>query len=245
LLLGGFGNFASGGTVGVFEPSGSCECTYDGCVLISFNSPTRSGIGLITLTGCWITSTAVSATLGAPFTGNWKLTAGGSDLVFAWVGSESLSAFAAASQIRNNFMFQNGVLLVTKGVCQIASLCTFDPPATAQVGLQISNAGMAVFVSAGSSLWGGGSVRAPVNAWLFNGGGRVVYSNTAGFTLLGSSVDINFNGRGTTLPAFDQATGLFTAPRTASFANLAATVAAGGFGGTFVDPVTGSSVGIG
>lgn len=44
----------------------------------------------------------------------------------------------------------------------------------------------------------------------------------------------------TSLPAFDQTTGLFTAPRLLSRANMAATVAAGGFGENVVDPVTGA-----
>ncbi len=51
---------------------------------------------------------------------------------------------------------------------------------------------------------------------------------------------ITFVATRTVAPAFDQATGIFTVPRTLSFANIAATVLAGGFDYTFVDPVTGA-----
>lgn len=50
-------------------------------------------------------------------------------------------------------------------------------------------------------------------------------------------------GTSTTAPAYDPATGIYTAPRNLTWANIDATVAAGGFGGAVLCPITGNFAG--
>jgi hypothetical protein len=71
-------------------------------------------------------------------------------------------------------------------------------------------------------------------------GSQVILSNSFATTLAvtgggGGYHDVIINGH-TTLPAFDPSTGLFTAPVALSFANIKATIAAGGFNGNVWDP---------
>lgn len=62
---------------------------------------------------------------------------------------------------------------------------------------------------------------------------------------IGAWVVCALNGFRANVPAYDDATQLFTANRLLSPANIQATVAAGGFGGQFFDPFTGCQMGQG
>ena len=100
-----------------------------------------------------------------------------------------------------------------------------------------------VTLSATASIWGANNALSPI----FLTEAAMLKFSVAATALPASYFYIDTGPAGewvtcdnrTSIPAFDRATGLYTAPRLLSPANLQATVAAGGFGGQFFDPVTG------
>lgn len=234
----------SGANAGVGVVGSNVTTIYDGCrVVPSGYASLGLGRGSFNMRGSWLTATTVGTAAIAliPSAGFTTWSAGGSDQIILWNGTDGVAA--SSTMFRNNFMFQGGNLQVQKGYVNVTAMAVFDPPASNQFGIQVLNNAFIHFPN-NAAFWGGGTVRAPTVSWFVNNRGCINYVNLTNVTLLGSSVDIQFDSFGTTCPAFDQAASAYTAPRTTSFANLVQTVALGGFGGSVMDPRGGSYVGV-
>jgi len=233
---------ASGATGGLFSYQSGCSFITNSCILVSPVGTFGAGPGNITHRSSWFCGTSVSASIFLPAFGAIVVSGGGTDAVCNFHGPSAVNIGTA--QLRNNFMCQNGVVRVETLHLTILSLAVFDPPVGTQVGIQVDGPSSAANFLVAAPHWGGGTVRPPLNAWFLSNNSTLYYVNLTGQTLVGSTVDIGLDAQGTTTPAFDVTTGIYTAPRTRSFVNLAATVAAGGFGGTIKDPIGGSYVGL-
>jgi hypothetical protein len=234
----------SGAVLGNCEFNSTVEpCILTGCIVVALSNGVPSTSSAPTFRGCWITSITVGSTLAIKRFGNIPLfSGGGSDCILITQGGQQQALNTI--NFRNNFFFQNGTLIVSACEIGILGMAVFDPPATNQTGIQVNGNGQINFQN-NAFLWGGGTVRPPNFVWLLNNGNScITFVNLTNITLRGVIVDIQLAQLGTTCPAFDQTTSVFTLPRTTSFANLVATVAAGGFGSQICDPRMGAYVGV-
>jgi hypothetical protein len=232
---------ASGATNGLDLHQSGVSFITSGCILISPIGTFGSGPGNITARSTWFCATTVGGSIFPPTFGAFVYAGGGTDAVCNFHGPSAVNVGTA--QVRNNFMVQNGAFRIESGNVTFLSLAVFDPAAGFQVGVQVDGPQSSANFLVNAPHWGGGTVRAPVYAWFMSNNATVYYVNLTGETLVGSIVDIQFGAQGPQSPAFDVATSTYTALRTRSFVNLAATVAAGGFGGSIKDPVGGAYVG--
>ncbi len=236
-----------GGKNGVF---GACDffCSLNapvltGCVLQVLSNGASENTATPTVRSCFLAGVTVGGGLNL---GHWGtqpamlFSGGGTDQLLGFTGG--VGKALNTTHFRNNFFFQNGTLIVQGGSVGILGMAVFDPPAANQTGVQVNSNGQVNFQN-NAVFWGGGTVRAPTTAWVLNNGNScITFVNMANIALRGTTQDIQL-GSLTTCPAFDQTTNTFTASRACSFANLVATVAAGGFGNQICDPRMGAYVG--
>lgn len=129
----------------------------------------------------------------------------------------------------------NGQSIGSRGVA------VFDN--TTGIGCVVVRYGGAILLD--GILWGAGNT---VPIGFFGSGCRLDFATSTAaagagqIPIASTSPDFSMQTR-TSVPAFDQTTSLYTAVRALSPANVFATVAAGGFGGSVVDPVTGCGIG--
>lgn len=147
--------------------------------------------------------------------------------------------FSSIAFFRDWIIQNNGtvgrMLVHNRGRVQPFRFACFD----CTTAIQLQNGSEMTFfktVSGNCALWGSGNT----TGYVMSPFTRVSYptGQGAGFTMANASSDITFEfGGKTTSRVFDDGIGLYTTPRTMSFANLQASIASGGFGERISDPV--------
>jgi len=178
-----------------------------------------------------------------------------------------VTIFAFINGVISRFMTQGGSLALETSTTQIAQPSVITGWSINQIGFWDTAAAgrrpLTIFnqtdLAAGCTLWGNGNTNNNVAPIALARGASLMYGAAstalpaAYFFLLSASAGAengafiacynNASVPRVNVPAYDDATQLFTANRLLSPANLQATVAAGGFGGYFFDPVTTCSMG--
>jgi hypothetical protein len=195
---------------------------FDGCILTLFELEAVAA-GYIA-SGCRITTSGTIPS--GVFVG---LFAGYADTQLTGTSTCQVELFA-------NFMVQ-GARFVVSGHVDWARGAVFDSPG-AGISLQSSSTFHGTTQGGVFTVWGSGNAGTAFEV-------RTNYVNyitgtVAGFTIAGAN-DFSIGGL-TSISAYDQATRTYTATRTTSWANLAAAVGAGGFGGQVVDPISGGRI---
>lgn len=205
-----------------FRIASSDRICFDGCSVSLWE--TNDNKGVITFNECKVQN------FGQVEGGNINFHAGYSNtqLILGLFGTNPLVLFDKDFTIQG--VSGQGIKQWT-GVLSTNDFAVFDCTGSA---IEVNKTGL--IMSAGT-FWGANNTQYAFN---FNHSGVFVHyaSATTIFTVVGALGDISLLGR-TSEHAFDDTAGTFTATRACSFANLAATVAAGGFGNSIVSPVNG------
>jgi hypothetical protein len=227
------------GTGARWQCSGNRVAIFDGCIkdIANFAELSTAFVDL----GCQFSNGT------QPLSPTWTIANGytrASTPVFHCVESGSFTRFMAqaptAGSATMRISCSSGVLSNGSRGWTINQIGSWD--STTDFPLRI--VGSSVLLAATATLWGGNNTFEPVK---IVSKGQLAYL-AAPAALPNSYFFIVGGGLGawascearTSIPAFDLATSLYTAPRLISPANLQTTVALGGFGGLFNDPVTGS-----
>jgi hypothetical protein len=208
---------------GDFTMDGADAIDFDGCIMTLFENAAFI-LGTI-LSGCRLT---ISATISGP--SFMSLVAGYSDTLVT--GSPSAQVI-----VLSNFMVQ-GAQFVVPGHAAWLHGAVFDSPSSG-IGLFENGTFHASTQSGTLACWGSGN--AGVGLEIKANYANYVSGSLAGFTITGTGGDFSIGGL-TSISAYDQAARVYTATRTTSWANMAATVAGGGFGGQVVDPISGGKL---
>jgi hypothetical protein len=208
---------------GDFTMDGADAIDFDGCIMTLFETAAFI-LGTI-LSGCRLT---IAATISGP--SFMTLAAGYSDTLVT--GSPSCQAI-----VFSNFMVQGAQFVVPAHVAWIHG-AVFDSPSS---GIALVENGTFHASTQGGTLTCWGSGNAGVGLEIRANYANYVSGSLAGFTITGTGGDFSIGGL-TSISAYDQAARTYTATRTTSWANMAATVAGGGFGGQVVDPISGGKL---
>jgi hypothetical protein len=203
--------------------------TLDGCIISNMASnPIPALMGIL---GCQLAPFAFPRAQNIVFVNGYCR---GNSIEITTIAAMSFTRFMSQGRILRltcltppNLAGQVGILINQFGICD----------AGATVALIIRNN---VCLQATATLWGPGNtaeaIRLESNGLLAYGASSAALPNSYFFISNGGNW-LSCEAR-ISVPAFDVATSLWTAPRALSQANLQATVAAGGFGGQVNDPVT-------
>lgn len=194
---------------------------------VKFGGNIRFGFGTHILHNCWLAGDAAYAIDAHAYV---RIVSGVSTV--AWVGSAA-SRPQCSIELRNDVLF--GVGITVPYGCRLRVLDAWFRNVTACITLT-QGSSVNFGGNAAGSLNGAGNTTAVV----MNGGTDMTYTSGTAWNI--SCTNFITVGASTTARAFDSAAGVHTAARTLSAANLVATVAAGGFGGSLNDPVTGCRV---
>jgi hypothetical protein len=132
-----------------------------------------------------------------------------------------------------DFMCQGALFNVQDGGINFRDVAVFDTSSPFNFNTSLGGG------FGNGTIWGSGNTGASVN---IAGSGCVVqFLAGTTFNIVSATADVRICGR-VTEHAYDDGAGVYTAPRATSFANLLATVAAGGFGNSMLSPVFGSGL---
>jgi hypothetical protein len=220
---------------------------FDGCIVR--NASTTNGLfGQLSLDACNLAGASAAPTTWNPPRAPRIQIFGGCSTIAGTVNLQSL-----AVGVVQRFISQGGRIVCVApqandvGGMGISQIGIFDQAVANSMVVK----GGALVLSTGFIIWGSGNngfsidIR-PASQILYTSGGLTVAAN---FPIVSAGGDVTMaNGR-SSIPAFDQAASAYTAVRVLSFANIVATVGAGGFcavGGTpnIFDPVTAGQIGI-